>query len=78
MIGNAASAADISRDVAAVAKEVHVASRSITEGTVGKQPGYDNLWIHSMVKFLIHMKNWVAVIKTSIRNFYLTLTPEYI
>ncbi|PON94701.1 Flavin monooxygenase FMO [Trema orientale] len=50
LIGSAASAVDISRDIAAVAKEVHVASRTITDGTIGKQPGYDNLWLRSMIK----------------------------
>ncbi|KAM6587619.1 hypothetical protein CsatA_010224 [Cannabis sativa] len=50
LIGSAASAVDISRDIAAVAKEVHVACRSITDATLGKQPGYDNLWIHSTIK----------------------------
>lgn len=49
MIGSAASAVDISRDIAGVAKEVHVASRSVGDGSIGKQPGYDNLWLHSMV-----------------------------
>ncbi|XP_062073400.1 flavin-containing monooxygenase FMO GS-OX-like 4 [Humulus lupulus] len=50
LIGSAASAVDISRDIAVVAKEVHVASRSLTDATIGKQPGYDNLWIRSMIK----------------------------
>nr|BAS32646.1 S-allyl-L-cysteine S-oxygenase [Allium sativum] len=50
IIGSSASAVDISRDVARFAKEVHIANRSITEGTPAKQPGYDNMWLHSMIK----------------------------
>lgn len=50
LIGSSASAYDISRDIASVAKEVHVASRSTTKGTPSKQQGYSNLWTHSMIK----------------------------
>ncbi|KAH7514131.1 hypothetical protein FEM48_Zijuj11G0056300 [Ziziphus jujuba var. spinosa] len=50
LIGSAASAADISRELAGVAKEVHVASRSVGDGATGKRPDYDNLWLHSMIK----------------------------
>ena len=50
LIGNAFSADDISRDIAQVAKEVHVASRSVDDRMLGKQPGYDNMWLHSRVK----------------------------
>lgn len=49
MIGNFASGADISRDIMAVAKEVHIASRSNPSETYEKRPGSDNLWLHSMV-----------------------------
>ncbi|KAJ7959883.1 Flavin-containing monooxygenase [Quillaja saponaria] len=49
LIGSAASAVDISRDIAGVAKEVHVAARSVGSYTLGKQPGHDNLWLHSMI-----------------------------
>ncbi|TVU31749.1 hypothetical protein EJB05_23447, partial [Eragrostis curvula] len=49
IIGASASAVDISRDVASVAKEVHVADRSAPASTCEKQPGYDNLWLHSMI-----------------------------
>lgn len=52
LIGSAASAHDISRDIAGVAKEVHVAARSAPAGMLVKQPGYDNMWLHSMVKAL--------------------------
>lgn len=52
LIGSSASAVDISRDIAGVAKEVHVASRSVADETYMKQPGYDNMWHHSMVKRL--------------------------
>ncbi|KAF5207772.1 Flavin-containing monooxygenase fmo gs-ox-like [Thalictrum thalictroides] len=50
LIGSSASACDISRDIAKVAKEVHVASRSITSETPTKPVGYNNLWMHSMIK----------------------------
>lgn len=50
LIGSAASAVDISRDIAGVAKQVHVASRSIAIEAIGKQPGYDNMWLHPMIK----------------------------
>ncbi|KAL4332529.1 hypothetical protein GQ457_07G010530 [Hibiscus cannabinus] len=49
LIGSSSSAVDICREVAAVAKEVHVASRSVADETYTKQPGYDNLWLHSMI-----------------------------
>ncbi|PSR91572.1 Flavin-containing monooxygenase FMO GS-OX-like [Actinidia chinensis var. chinensis] len=50
LIGSSSSAVDISRDIAGVAKEAHVASRSVTDGTIGKVPGYNNMWIHSMIE----------------------------
>ncbi|XP_044487618.1 flavin-containing monooxygenase FMO GS-OX-like 4 isoform X2 [Mangifera indica] len=50
LIGSSASAVDICRDIAGVAKEVHVASRSVADETYEKQPGYDNMWRHSMIE----------------------------
>ncbi|XP_021768429.1 flavin-containing monooxygenase FMO GS-OX-like 4 [Chenopodium quinoa] len=50
LIGSSASAVDICRDLAKFAKEVHVVSRSKPEGSFGKQPGYDNLWLHPMIE----------------------------
>ncbi|KAL5728227.1 hypothetical protein ACHQM5_001339 [Ranunculus cassubicifolius] len=50
LIGSSASAYDISRDIAIVAKEVHVASRSFRGETPTIQYGYNNLWTHSMIK----------------------------
>ncbi|XP_050376654.1 flavin-containing monooxygenase FMO GS-OX-like 4 [Argentina anserina] len=50
LIGSAASAVDISRDIAGVAKEVHIASRSVADETIENHPGYDNLWLHSMIR----------------------------
>ncbi|KAA8521876.1 hypothetical protein F0562_012810 [Nyssa sinensis] len=51
LIGSSASAVDISRDIAAVAKEVHIASRSVKkDGTLGRLPGYENMWLHSMIE----------------------------
>ncbi|XP_047947002.1 flavin-containing monooxygenase FMO GS-OX-like 4 [Salvia hispanica] len=32
------------------AKEVHVASRSAEVDKIGKFPGHDNIWLHSMIK----------------------------
>lgn len=49
LIGSSASADDISRDIAKVAKEVHIASRSAQIGVNGKLPVHDNIWLHSMV-----------------------------
>ncbi|GJN20072.1 hypothetical protein PR202_gb07399 [Eleusine coracana subsp. coracana] len=49
IIGASASAVDISRDIASVAKEVHIADRSAPASTNQKQPGY-NLWLHSMLQ----------------------------
>ncbi|VVB15186.1 unnamed protein product [Arabis nemorensis] len=50
LIGNAPSGNDISRDIARVSKEVHVASRSNAADTFIKQSGYSNLWTHSMIE----------------------------
>ncbi|KAK9984619.1 hypothetical protein SO802_034144 [Lithocarpus litseifolius] len=50
LIGSSASAVDISRDIAGVAKEVHVAARSVADETSGEQSGYDNMWLHSMIE----------------------------
>ncbi|TXG51107.1 hypothetical protein EZV62_023631 [Acer yangbiense] len=50
LVGNSFSAADISRDMAGVVKEVHVASKFNEDGTYEKQPGYDNMWLHSMIE----------------------------
>ncbi|CAN6305923.1 unnamed protein product [Urochloa humidicola] len=49
VIGASASAFDISRDIASTAKEVHIADRSSPFRSGAKQPGYNNLWLHSMI-----------------------------
>ncbi|EER91959.1 hypothetical protein BDA96_01G295400 [Sorghum bicolor] len=49
VIGASASAFDISRDIASMAEEVHIADRSAPASTCKKEPGYDNLWLHSMI-----------------------------
>ncbi|XP_042056696.1 flavin-containing monooxygenase FMO GS-OX-like 4 [Salvia splendens] len=59
LIGSAASADDISRDIARFAKEVHVASRSAEVDKIGKFPGHDNIWLHSMIKS-VHRDGTVA------------------
>ncbi|XP_030947988.1 flavin-containing monooxygenase FMO GS-OX-like 4 isoform X1 [Quercus lobata] len=50
LIGNSVSAFDISWEVAGVAKEIHIAARTVIDGTFGKQPAYDNMWLHPMIK----------------------------
>ncbi|KAL3366121.1 hypothetical protein AABB24_010994 [Solanum stoloniferum] len=50
VIGAATSASDISREIAEVAKEVHISSRSALSGTPKKVHGYENLWLHSMIE----------------------------
>ncbi|ESQ29133.1 hypothetical protein EUTSA_v10023900mg, partial [Eutrema salsugineum] len=50
LIGNSLSADDISRDIARVANEVHVACRSNAADTFIKQTGYTNIWMHSMIE----------------------------
>ncbi|KAL2337150.1 hypothetical protein Fmac_011596 [Flemingia macrophylla] len=49
VIGFAASAFDISRDIAKVAKEVHIATRS-ADVKVMKLANHSNIWQHKMVK----------------------------
>ncbi|XP_074582060.1 LOW QUALITY PROTEIN: flavin-containing monooxygenase FMO GS-OX-like 4 [Curcuma longa] len=50
IIGSSSSAVDISRDIAKYAKEVHVSSRSLSAEFPKKQPGYDNMWLHSTIE----------------------------
>ncbi|OWM88388.1 flavin-containing monooxygenase FMO GS-OX-like 4 isoform X2 [Punica granatum] len=50
LIGNSASGMDISRDIALVAKDVHVTIRSSKGVTLGKQPGFSNMWLHPMIE----------------------------
>jgi len=50
LIGGSSSAVDICRDIATVAKEVHIAVRSLEEDKQGKVPGHENMWLHSMVR----------------------------
>lgn len=52
IIGSAASAVDISRDIVRYAKEVHISNRSLPDEPPRKQPGHDNMWLHSMVEAL--------------------------
>ncbi|CAD6204443.1 unnamed protein product [Miscanthus lutarioriparius] len=67
IVGASASAFDISRDIACVAKEVHVADRSAPAPTCEKQPGYDNLWFHSMIDHALEDGNVVFQDGNSIR-----------
>ncbi|KAJ9147744.1 hypothetical protein P3X46_029870 [Hevea brasiliensis] len=50
LIGSSSSAVDISREISGVAKEVHVASRSVANEKYEEQHGYDNIWLHSMIE----------------------------
>ncbi|KAL4592486.1 hypothetical protein LXL04_005483 [Taraxacum kok-saghyz] len=50
IIGSSASAVDISREVASVAKEVHIASWSTSNEEGQNLPGYDNIWLRPMVE----------------------------
>lgn len=78
MIGSAASAVDISRDIAGVAKEVHIACRSVADETVEKHPGYDNLWLHSMVKQLTHGKELGGYDEQLVKIFFQFCLSFYI
>ncbi|KAI3736170.1 hypothetical protein L6452_15704 [Arctium lappa] len=48
VIGNGFSALDISREIATVAKEVHLSSRS-SNVKVSRLDGYENMWQHSKI-----------------------------
>lgn len=48
VIGNGPSALDISREIATVAKEVHLSSRS-SNVKASRLDGYDNMWQHLKV-----------------------------
>ncbi|KAL6645368.1 hypothetical protein ACP70R_016976 [Stipagrostis hirtigluma subsp. patula] len=50
IIGAKNSGGDISRELASVAREVHMASRSAPAATCEQLPGYHNLWLRSMVE----------------------------
>ena len=50
LIGVGSSDLDIFMDIAQVAKEVHIASRSAKVGVLGNMSSYDNLKLHPMVK----------------------------
>ncbi|KAL2921029.1 Flavin-containing monooxygenase FMO GS-OX-like 5 [Bienertia sinuspersici] len=50
LIGLSSSSFDISRDIAGLAKEVHITTRSEDVRRFGKHPVYDNMWLHPMVE----------------------------
>lgn len=52
IIGLGPSTFDISKEVATVAKEVHIAART-PNITVGKWGHHQNIWLHKMVNFLM-------------------------
>ncbi|CAM0956252.1 unnamed protein product [Alopecurus aequalis] len=74
VIGASASAVDISRDIASVAKEVHIADRSAPASTCEQEPGYDNMWLHSMVNTFFHGELNMVVI--SIKGATI-VSPDY-
>ncbi|KAL6326172.1 hypothetical protein AAG906_001047 [Vitis piasezkii] len=51
LIGLGPSAFDISREVATVAKEVHITTRA-PNVTVGKSDNHENIWLHKMIEFV--------------------------
>ncbi|KAM0072481.1 putative flavin monooxygenase, FAD/NAD(P)-binding domain superfamily [Helianthus debilis subsp. tardiflorus] len=51
VIGSGASAVDISREIAMVAKEVHMSSRSPLV-KVGKSDKFNNMWQHSKIEYI--------------------------
>lgn len=53
LIGSSASAVDISCEIAELAKEVHIASRSAKKVVLGLAQGYGNIWLHPMVNLLL-------------------------
>ncbi|CAN6312674.1 unnamed protein product [Urochloa humidicola] len=50
IIGANYSGGDISREIAGVAREVHMANRASPASTFERLPGYCNLWLRSMVE----------------------------
>lgn len=62
IIGNSSSAVDISREIAKYAKEVHISSRTLSTEFPKKQPGYDNMWLHSTVLFFIMNEKYAVCI----------------
>ncbi|XP_062026007.1 flavin-containing monooxygenase FMO GS-OX-like 2 [Rosa rugosa] len=78
LIGSSSSATDIYRDIAGVAKEVHISSRSIASETKEKKPhfntmrlntminsGYENMWVRSKIKS-VHEDGSVVFINGSV------------
>ncbi|XP_024175049.2 flavin-containing monooxygenase FMO GS-OX-like 3 [Rosa chinensis] len=78
LIGSSSSATDIYRDIAGVAKEVHISSRSIASETKEKKPqfdtmrlnaminsGYENMWVRSKIKS-VHEDGSVVFIDGSV------------
>jgi cation diffusion facilitator CzcD-associated flavoprotein CzcO len=62
VIGNAASGQDISREIARVAKEVHVSGRTWNPDVDFSEPigEHGNIWLHSTVTTSLHVKkSWV-------------------
>ena len=53
LIGSGSSALDMSLEIAQVANEVHIASRSSKVGVLGNLSSYDNLKLHLMTKVII-------------------------
>ncbi|KAM0058358.1 putative flavin monooxygenase, FAD/NAD(P)-binding domain superfamily [Helianthus debilis subsp. tardiflorus] len=50
LIGSSASAVDISREIASITNEVHIASWSNSIEESETLPGYDNVWLRPMIE----------------------------
>ncbi|KAH8521731.1 hypothetical protein H0E87_002691 [Populus deltoides] len=57
LIGSSASAIDLSLEIGGIAKEVHIASRSVANDTYEKRAECDNIWLHSMVRVPTHVES---------------------
>lgn len=57
LIGSSASAIDLSLEIGGIAKEVHIASRSVADDTYEKRAECDNIWLHSMVRVPTHVES---------------------
>ncbi|PRQ18135.1 putative flavin monooxygenase, FAD/NAD(P)-binding domain-containing protein [Rosa chinensis] len=65
LIGSSSSATDIYRDIAGVAKEVHISSRSIASETKEKKPQFDTMRLNAMIKS-VHEDGSVVFIDGSV------------
>ncbi|KAL6315607.1 hypothetical protein AAG906_002779 [Vitis piasezkii] len=69
--GVGSSVLDISMNIAQVAKEVHIASRSAKVGVLGNMFGYDNLRLHPMHTFPPALAPWLPFVGFTIDGYWL-------